>query len=149
MDELTRVKDEVLMSVSKHALAAYPEECCGFLYGYEKEGHGQVWISRPANNGYVHLRTRRYRISPADYMEGERFADESGLNLSGVYHSHPDHPAVPSQYDEEWAVPGLVYLIVGIEGAKVTDFRWWELSADGSKLVEVRSLKERVEEEHP
>ena len=63
-------------------------------------------------------------------MCAEEFADSEEKELLGVYHSHPDHPATPSRYDLDYALPDFVYLIISVEKGKAKICRWWELTSD-------------------
>lgn len=146
MRRLTALKNGVLKAVEKHAADTYPEECCGFLYGYEKKEGVEVVLSQSVDNLRKTNRDTRYRITPAEYMKAEKLAEESSFQLLGVYHSHPDHPAAPSAYDLEWALPGFVYLIVSVLGGVVGASRWWELSPDRSMFIETKPVKEEFKE---
>ena len=74
----------------------------------------------------------RYAMRPQDWMRLEDEADERGLSLVGYYHSHPDSPAIPSEYDREHALPNFVYIITSVMMARATDMRVWRLRADRS-----------------
>ena len=81
--------------IERDALAAFPNECCGFLYGYE-DNTRNITFSQPVENVEDGDQHRRFAISPEQYLDAERFALTQGLTLLGVYHSHPKHPAFPS-----------------------------------------------------
>src|SRR3989338_9069575 len=98
------LQKEVDRAIHQHALETYNNECCGFLYGTDKMVNRVVCLSTPVNNVQKGDQKRRYQISPLDYMKAEKFAIEKKLTLLGVYHSHPDHPAIPSQYDTRHAM---------------------------------------------
>ena len=72
----------------------------------------------------------RYAMTPQDWMRLEDQADERGLSLIGYYHSHPDSPAVPSEYDREHALPNFVYIITSVAMGRAADMRAWRLQAD-------------------
>ena len=74
-------------------------------------------------------------------MRGERYALERKLDVVGNYHSHPDHPAVPSQYDLEHAWPTWSYIIVSVRQGSAADLRSWELQADRSRFDEEEITK--------
>ena len=82
------------------AIGSYPDECCGFFYGTEdRKGNRVITHVLVVNNSKEGDKKKRFEISPKDYLKAERFADEQGLQLLGVYHSHPNHPAIPSEHD--------------------------------------------------
>ena len=74
----------------------------------------------------------RYAMTPQDWMRLEDEADERGLSLVGYYHSHPDSPAIPSEYDREHALPNFVYIITSVMMAQAADMRAWQLRSDRS-----------------
>jgi proteasome lid subunit RPN8/RPN11 len=78
----------------------------------------------------------RFLIRPEELMQGERAAKTKGLEVVGFYHSHPDHPAVPSQYDLDHAWPTYSYIIVSIRTGEAGDLRSWEMEPDRSHFEE-------------
>lgn len=109
----------------------YPHECCGFLYGDDKGNYRVLTYSEEVHNTREENRERRFEISGKDYMKAEQYADEHGLTLLGVYHSHPDHPAVPSEYDLRHALPYFSYIIASVKKGKVEVIRSWKLNEEG------------------
>jgi proteasome lid subunit RPN8/RPN11 len=75
---------------------------------------------------------RRFRVRPQDYREAERQATQSSAELIGFYHSHPDHPAQPSQYDQDHAWPYFSYIIVSVRAGAPEDMTSWRLRDDRS-----------------
>ncbi len=129
----------VLAAIRRHLISAYPAEGCGFLVGARRPD-GEVVISHqlPVDNHRVAdgaARTR-YFISPDDFRVAEREAAANGLQVVGVYHSHPDSAAQPSSYDREHAWPWYRYLIASVIGGVVEDERVWELTDDRGRFVE-------------
>ena len=116
-----KIKMKIILSekqinqICQHGAKTYPEECCGFLVGSSDHRGAVVRHVLPAENEHQESRRNRYTISPQDYLKAEKWADARGLQLLGFYHSHPDHPAQPSQYDLEHAWPNLVYVITEIQ----------------------------------
>lgn len=130
-----RVLPEVLQDVRRHGEVTYPEECCGFLLGNVSGGGNLATAAFPADNRRSEHRERRYQITPADYHRASRAADERGLDIVGFYHSHPDHPAQPSQTDlEEASFPGFTYLIVSVQKGRSADLTAWSLAPDRSRF---------------
>lgn len=128
---------DAVAEANESAVSAYPEECCGFLYGRDKGDNVRVEAARAVENQQREKRTHHYLITPEQYLEGEEFAERSGSTLVGIYHSHPDHPAIPSQHDLEGALPGFVYLILSIRQGATAEQKWWELSPDRSIFSEM------------
>ena len=85
-----------------------------------------------AENTRADSARNRYLIDPLAYLKTERDADRRGLQVLGIYHSHPDAPARPSAFDLDHAWPNLSYLIVSIAGGKVAETTSWRLRDDHS-----------------
>jgi proteasome lid subunit RPN8/RPN11 len=115
-------------TIHRHASDEFPNECVGFLYG--KEGnHRLISLAKPITNSKDGDQRRRFEISPEDYMKAERFALSEDLDLLGVYHSHPLHPAIPSEHDRKQAVPFFSYVIASVDQErKVVDTTSWRLN---------------------
>ncbi len=123
--------------IAAHGERDYPHECCGLLLGSFAEG-GMKAISEvyPISNAREEQAKRnRFLIRPEELMRGERYAQTKRLEVVGFYHSHPDHPAVPSQYDLEHAWPVYSYIVVSIANGAAEDLRSWEMTADRSSFV--------------
>ncbi len=118
------------------ALQAYPHECCGFMFGREDVSGGRLIVTAmPVFNSSAENKQRRFVIAPMDYMKAEQFAAEHELDLLGAYHSHPDHPAEPSEHDRVAAQPWFSYLIISVVRGEVKDVRSWRLN-DSSQFDE-------------
>lgn len=78
----------------------------------------------------------RFLITPEEFIEGEQYAQQNGLDVVGFYHSHPDHPAVPSGYDLDHAWPLYSYIVVAVKAGRAGDLRSWEMEPDRSKFTE-------------
>ncbi len=131
-----RILPDVLKAVRLHGEATYPEECCGFLLGHMVDGENQVVAAHRAENQREENRERRYQITPTDYLAASKSAETQGLEIVGFYHSHPDHPAQPSQTDlEEATFPGFVYVIVSILNGVSDKLTAWTLAADRSMFL--------------
>ncbi len=127
---------ELLAQIHAHGERAYPEEGAGFLLGVDGAPRVVKGI-RPLPN--VHqgpARHNRYRIAPQDYLRAEGEAERLGLRLIGVFHSHPDHPSRPSEFDRQWAQPFFSYLITSVQAGQATESRSWRLLEDRSAFVE-------------
>lgn len=125
---------ERLAEIRRHGMADYPYECCGLLLGrYEPDGRKVVVETYPISNAREESAKRnRFLIRPEELLKGERYASSQKLEVVGFYHSHPDSPAVPSQYDLEHAWPTYSYIIVKTTAAEASDLFSWEQRADRS-----------------
>jgi len=123
-----RVDDEI----RAHGHEAYPHECCGALIG--RDGVVAEILALP--NTTEEGPRRRFLVRPSDYREAERRATELGAELLGFYHSHPDHPARPSQYDLDHAWPNFAYIIVAVAAGVAGDMTVWFLKDDRSSFEE-------------
>ena len=118
--------------IHEHATEAYPEECAGALVGIDSGGVRVVVDVWRAENTHEEERSNRFLIEPLAVKKFEERAEEKDMGLLGFYHSHPDHPAEPSEYDREHAWPGYSYVIASVSGENVEDMRSWTLKNDRS-----------------
>ena len=116
--------------------AAYPEEGAGFLLGSGDAVQRIDAILPLPNSREDGARHNRYLISPEDYLNAELEADRRGLTILGVFHSHPDHPNVPSEFDRDWAQPFFAYIITSVNSGKAVESRCWKLMEDRSAFAE-------------
>ena len=100
--------------IREHGREAYPEECCGALLGTAVNGCARVARIARMENARREERRRRYVIEPLEYARIERQADSESLSVLGFYHSHPDHPAVPSEYDRDHGFPFFHYIVLSV-----------------------------------
>ena len=122
------LQDGVDAAIRAHGAETYPNECCGALYG--RDGVVSATLALP--NTTEEGPRRRFLVRPDDYRVAEKRARETGLDLLGFYHSHPDHPARPSQYDLDHAFPTFSYIIVSVRGGAPEDMTSWRLRDDRS-----------------
>ncbi len=116
--------------------SGFPDEVCGFLYGRENEdGTRTIREAKEVINSKEGDKRRRFEISPRDYMQAERYAAEQELDLLGIYHSHPNHPAIPSEHDRVAAQPFFSYVIVSVRDGNIDHTRSWRLN-DASQFEE-------------
>lgn len=139
-----------LQVLRHHAATTYPEECCGVLLGTVLGDGGEegsiVERVLPIENEREDSRHNRYLITPETVLAAHREARRLKLDIVGYYHSHPDHPAEPSDFDREHAWPGMSYVIVAVEDGEVEATRSWRLADDRSCFHE-ESLASGVAEE--
>lgn len=128
-----------LKAIQAHAERTYPEECCGLLLGMSAAGESTVhdvydvpnaWDSDAADTlddqGFT--KARRYGIAPEAMLAVMREARRRHLDIIGIYHSHPDYPAMPSEFDRLLAWSQYSYLIVSVEQGTANDCRSWTLN---------------------
>jgi len=125
-----------LEAIERHGERTYPEECCGFLLGRPAGGVTRVEKVVPAANERQESRHNRFVMSPETVLAAHKEARAAGLTVVGYYHSHPDHPAEPSEFDREHAWPGLSYLIVSVRGGQADAARSWRLRDDRERFEE-------------
>lgn len=133
-----RLPDTILAAIHGSGAGAYPEEGAGLLLGRGGEdGQREVTaiLSIP-NKREDGARHNRYMISPLDMLRGEQAAMQQDLEVIGIFHSHPDHPNRPSEFDREWALPWYSYVITSVETGMAVESRSWRLSEDRSKFIE-------------
>ena len=115
-------------AIRRHGAETYPDECCGALIGR----NGVVTAAYALPNTTEEGPRRRFMVRPQDYRDAERRASERGAELLGFYHSHPDHPARPSQYDLDHAWPFFSYIIVAVRAGTPEAMTSWRLRDDRS-----------------
>ena len=129
------VPNQQLTEIREHGVRDYPYECCGLLLGHYTEAGKVVTETYPISNAREESAKRnRFLITPEELMRGERYAASQQLELVGFYHSHPDSPAVPSNYDLEHAWPTYSYIIVSTSAGQSTDLFSWEQQEDRSRF---------------
>src|ERR1044071_1010678 len=124
------IEPKAKRSMAADAVNTFPDECCGFLFGNEKGNDRYITDILIVNNVKEGDKKRRFEISAKDYMKAERYADENGLQLLGIYHSHPNHPAIPSEHDRVAAQPWFSYVIVSVLEKKIGRIRSWRLNEE-------------------
>jgi len=113
---------------------AYPEEGCGVLLGREEGETRAVVRAVTFDNQVDDSRHNRYLISPEQFLAADRAARDEGLDVLGFFHSHPDHPARPSEFDRENAWPWYSYVIVSVLQGRAADTTCWRLAEDRSRF---------------
>lgn len=119
-------------TIRAHGRETYPHECCGALLGRDGTVSAAFGLANTTEEGP----RRRFLVRPADYQLAERTASERGLDLLGFYHSHPDHPSRPSQYDLDHAWPFFSYVIISVREGEPKELQSWRLRDDRSAFDE-------------
>jgi proteasome lid subunit RPN8/RPN11 len=137
-------------AIRKHGSADYPNECCGILLGHADGANKEVREVLALKNLRLDAERaqeilpldalgreserNRFLIDPLEQLRVEKDARARKLDVVGYYHSHPDHPARPSEYDRNHAWPWYSYVIVSVERGKPTDMTSWVLTDDRSRF---------------
>ena len=121
--------EDAMELMKTDALSSFPHECCGFIFGCEEEDTRNITVIQEVINISEQDQRRRFSISSADYLHAEKFALENNLSLLGIYHSHPNHPAIPSERDRQAAQPFFSYIIISVSDNHVTGIRSWRINA--------------------
>ena len=132
------ISARVDQAIRRHGEETYPHECCGALVGSvgNAASGGRVTATVPLPNTTEEGPRRRFLVRPSDYRMAESRATELGGELLGFYHSHPDHPARPSQFDLDHAWPTFAYVIVAVGAGQAGDMTVWWLKDDRSSFEE-------------
>ena len=143
---MIKLDARLIEEIKRHAEEAYPHECCGLLIGRIKDGGRTRVVSetyRVENTFEEGERHHRMAIEPLEYAKAEKLYAARGLGVIGNYHSHPDHPAVPSQFDLEHLAPWTTMscIVVSVREGKAVDVRSWELTDDRSRFDEEHSTE--------
>ncbi|PPT08110.1 Phage tail assembly protein [Geitlerinema sp. FC II] len=123
-----------------HAERCYPRECCGLILGYAEAGEkrvAEIWETENAwddetattfdETAEFNTQERRYTIAAEVMLEAQKTSRDRGWQILGIYHSHPNHPAIPSEVDRSWAWPQYSYVIVSVREGQAIDLRSWQL----------------------
>ncbi len=123
------ISTELAERIRAHGAETYPHECCGALLGKDSEPREILGLF-PLINRRDDSPRNRFSVSTADVVEAEKVARQQGLDVVGWYHSHPDHPARPSQYDRDHAWPWYSYIIDSVAEGCPQDMTSWRLNDD-------------------
>ncbi|MGA7729723.1 MAG: M67 family metallopeptidase [Chloroflexia bacterium] len=126
-------------TITKHAEGGYPNEICGILLGKDSEGHRVILNAMPIENSFESdEQYHRFRITPQAMFAAEKLARRDRMDVLGVYHSHPDSPAQPSEYDKDHAAwTSWTYIIISIRDGNAAEMRAWRLEDDRSAFNEI------------
>ena len=130
---MLKISSELTTQINAHLEKAYPGEGAGFLLGVDGDVKDVLSLE---NAREEEARHNRFLITPEDYLKAELKAAGLGMDLIGVFHSHPGCPNVPSEYDREWAQPFFSYIITRVDDGKVVSHRSWRLMEDRTQYEE-------------
>jgi proteasome lid subunit RPN8/RPN11 len=134
------IEQKARITIIEHAVQDYPNECVGFFYGHDEGDVRTITAALPIINSKEGDQRRRFEVHPKDYLTAERYALTHDLTLLGVYHSHPDHPAIPSVHDLAQAMPFFSYIIVGVNKGVARSFTSWLLDEQQQFKQEIISI---------
>lgn len=137
MSTQTTITAAAYLTLSAHLEAAYPNEGAGLLLGTTDgdERHVTAVLTLP-NRWDGDEQYHRFLLTPQDMLAGEQEAARRGLDVIGIFHSHPDHPAEPSGFDRDWALPWYVYTISRVSDGRLDHTRAWRLRDDRTGYTE-------------
>lgn len=125
---MLKIEDAAKTAMIAAAIKSFPNECCGFMFGFEDESLRTITTSLEVSNAKEGDQRRRFEISAIDYMQAEKYADENKLLLLGIYHSHPNHPAIPSEHDRIAAQTYFSYVIISVMDCEFSSILSWQLN---------------------
>lgn len=131
------IPKELTEKIKSQAAETYPEECCGVLIGCEDNDGRHVLHLYESQNIHSDNRTRRFMIGPDDFLKAQHIARGNDAEIIGFYHSHPEHAAVPSEHDREFAWPWYLYVIVSVFNGKPSSIQGWRLHDDRSGFEQI------------
>jgi len=132
-----RLTEKHLAAIRRHGEQTYPSECCGFLLGRQDNGFKVVGSLSSADNAREDsAQHNRFLITSEMYLAADREARALGLEILGFYHSHPNAPARPSEYDREHAWAWYSYVIVSVREGAAQDMTSWILREDRTAFDE-------------
>lgn len=126
----------LLPELQAHGSRAYPDECCGAMFGSRSGETKHCTHLEPLDNHSPENRRRRFAVTTEDYQRMEAYAATHHLTLLGFYHSHPDHPPRPSETDLKFAWPFFSYLIMNVEKGVPGPIHSYELDLDTHQFRE-------------
>ncbi|MCW5314166.1 hypothetical protein GTQ43_10230 [Nostoc sp. KVJ3] len=140
---MIRLSQEHLQTIRTHAENTYPDECCGIILGHLASEDKIVVEVMPTENAWnteaateflgedtAESKRRQYTIAPEVMLKTQKEARDRSLNIIGIFHSHPDHPAIPSECDRLYAWQGYSYIIVSVQNGKAGELQSWSLDKD-------------------
>ncbi len=139
---MLKIKKEIIDLIAEQGEKGYPYEICGFILGkidYENNIREALEIYQVENINKERANDR-FEIHPKDYLKAENYADSKGIQIIGIYHTHPDHPDKPSQTDLMFAQPDMSYIIMSINKGKAGSWRSWELEGKEFKQEKIKIL---------
>ena len=134
---IIKIPLDIMEQIQSHGEKAYPEEGAGLMLGLEENNtrivQSLLFLDNAREDGARH---NRYLITAEDMLLGEKEAAKQDLSIIGIFHSHPDHTNLPSEFDREYAIPWYSYLITSVNFGKAASSRSWRLEDDRERFIE-------------
>jgi len=124
------IEDGAWRLMVSHARTTYPEECCGAMLGVIEGGRKTVRLAVPLENASNGLRRARYELRPEDLLEADRQARRQGMDLVGIYHSHPDCGAYFSETDLKNSCPWYSFVVLSVRAGEFDHANSWLPNAE-------------------
>ena len=137
---MIKLSQKHLQTIHTHAESTYPDECCGLILGYVANDSKTVVEVRPTENAWnteaaaefggertTESKRQQYAIAPEVMLKIQKEARDRSLDIISIFHSHPDHPAIPSEWDRLYAWQGYSYIIVSVQNGKAGELQSWSL----------------------
>lgn len=142
-----KVQSQHLQVIQTHAESTYPEECCGLLLGHLRGDIKTLIEVLPTENSWGEdaddafqsiessaqrksSKRNRFSIAPKVMLQAQKNARDRNLDIIGIFHSHIDHPAIPSEFDRAIAWQQYSYIIVSVQQGLACDLKSWNLDDD-------------------
>jgi proteasome lid subunit RPN8/RPN11 len=135
---MIKLTPQNLQTIYSHAETTYPEECCGIIFGHHGDDGKTVVEIKPTENVWsaeaaldflddqiIYEKKRRYAIAPQVMLQAQKAARTRSIDIIGIYHSHPDYPAIPSEFDRQCAWQEYSYIIVSVQNGKAAEINSW------------------------
>lgn len=135
------IPSSCMQAITEQAERGYPLEICGLLVGKVTADGWDIHEARQVTNLNSERAADRFQLDPAGYQAVDKQLRGSGLEIIGVYHSHPDCPAKPSPTDLESAWDGFAYPIISICNGQSADFRCWSLNNSGTAFQHIKVIE--------
>jgi proteasome lid subunit RPN8/RPN11 len=138
------LNENIKQQLQEDAFRTFPDECCGFFFGNEQGEERKITEILVVENAKSGDKRRRFEITAKDYLNAELYAEKKSLTLLGIYHSHPNHPSIPSEHDRIAAQPFFSYIIISVNEKEIPSIQSWILNDnfqfEEEKILEIKSV---------
>src|SRR5215813_8530014 len=133
---MIKIPASTLRQIYDHTEASYPNECCGLMIGTTDQARNHtVHAFRTCKNLNKERARDRYLMDPLDHLRAQQEFENGPWEIIGIYHSHPDHPSLPSQTDTDGAYEGYSYVIISVQKGTVASAQSWVLQETEKKFI--------------
>lgn len=115
---MIRIEPEAWQEMVRHARSTFPNECCGAMLGVLDGDEKIVKSAVPMENAHQGPQEERYELRPEDLLRADREARQAGMDLIGIFHSHPDCDAYFSQTDLKNSCPWYSFVVLSIKNGE-------------------------------